>query len=207
MSRVRPPQDEWGRINDLERRVSNLERGNPFQGSTASAVDANGTPRISIGQLTPGVWGIGMYDASGAELVQLDDAGLRVKNSAGIMQAVGGTLFAHESSPVGVSGTAGNVALGASITATIGPSGEAFAMWAGNTTTGAGGGEIFCFVDGVATGAPPAQYSGSASSTVGMIYLFTGLTPGSHTFALYGVAVAGGDNLTMSQATLALQPL
>lgn len=83
MSRVRAPQDEWSRINDLERRITAIERGNALQGTTASAIDSTGQTRLLVGQLSPGVWGVGLFDASGNELVQLDSTGLRSFDSAG----------------------------------------------------------------------------------------------------------------------------
>lgn len=83
MSLVRAPRDEWSRINELQQRLDRLERSSAIQGGTMSAQDANGHVRLKVGQIAPGVWGLQVFDASGNDLVTVDDNGLRSFDSAG----------------------------------------------------------------------------------------------------------------------------
>lgn len=221
MSRVRAPQDEWSRINDLEQRLAKLERGNPLQGTMATAIDNNGVVRLAMGQLGDGDWGIAVYDASGVEQARMGQLnaspeiyGLGIRPYGGAhLQQVGGVI-----GPV-ISPNATNVTSAAytafgspnTITAEIGPSGMAivtvqcdiatggsnFQGFAGVQLDGAGAWTDFVTLSAAATGGAQAQMS------VG--YVLTGLSVGTHTFKI-GYRTANGQ-CSFFNPQFSVQPL
>lgn len=163
-------------------------------------LNASGQEEARLGQLStlPAIYGLGVAPSTGS--------------APGTLQQVGGALFA--SSQPYVTTTAqypGGADLGVSVTAEIGPSGQALGTWLSeiNITNNAAGGLVTALIDGAASGATTADLyiaTGGGQATVGNVWLFNGLSPGTHTFTLLGSAW-NPTGVEFDTANLMIQPL
>lgn len=234
MSRIRPPQDEWARINELEARLSKLERSNPFQGTTASAIDGTGQTRLSVGQVSPGVWGMELLDASGNKILQLDDGGLKqydssarlrvqaghlgdgdyglqVVDTAGNSQEILPAVQQYVDASITISNTAYAVNGGPSVTATVGASGmvllsaSAYIQDLGNGYQGL----IGFYLDGTFQ-RDLLTLNDAASADLGDVdttRIVAGLSAGSHTFELRYKVAGAGQSAAISARSLVVTPI
>lgn len=75
-----PDQGLYARLADLERRLKDLEvtpqLGNTsFREGSLQVLDAAATPRVVLGQLASGGYGIEVFDSTGGRRCQIDDTG------------------------------------------------------------------------------------------------------------------------------------
>lgn len=200
MSRVRPPQDEWARINDLESRVTSLERTNPLQGGGNAVVDANGTVRMRSGPLPDGTFGTVVYAADGTtEMVRLgqlntgpDIYGLGVRPFGGAgLQVVGGQVSVEPDNVTGTTTTSYTVFPGVNgAQVEVGPSGGALVSVRCDISTGGNNyqGNVAVEVDGSGSWFDFLSLSSGATGGVqslsGTTAPWWGLAAGTHTFTL-----------------------
>lgn len=236
MSRVRAPRDDWSRIMDLERRLASLERSNSAQSAGIAVNDTAGNRRLYIGPISAGVWGVQVFDANGVDLVTVDNAGLHVYNAAGIeevragklntgpdiyglgvlpyggthLQQVVGIMSAQGNDTTNVTSTTDTAIVNGSLSAEIGPSGQALITVAAEIATNGVSqeGYLNVYIDGVAD--VPAGLAVSASTAVNVTSSATtvknGLTPGVHTFALK-CHVSSGATCSFYTPVLTVQAL
>jgi hypothetical protein len=179
---------------------------------------ASGIKVIDIGQQTDGTMGLAMYDPTGVKLLELGQLapasaayGLTVRNAAGTMQQVAGILgdFAAGSQST-ASGTLVSFSDGPTVTATIGPSGQALVSIGAYILTSTAGvrNDVVAAVDGVVPrdggGIPLLDIEG-LTSTYGQAVI-GGLTPGSHVFT-HQYYAGGATTATYLHRQLTVVPL
>lgn len=224
MSRVRPPQDEWARINALEQRVTNLERSNQLQSGGNAVVDSSGTVRMRIGPLPDGTFGTVVYAADGtteeARFGQLnagpDIYGLGVRPyGADGLQQVAGVLSDFQSATFLTTSTTWVAPTGVpTVTAEIGPSGKADCTIGAHIATGdvSQEGYVGLMVDGdgpyFTVGTSESVGAGGISSDVYGRFTMDGMTVGVHTFAVWvWTANNASHNVGFSNIALTVSPL
>lgn len=163
-----------------------------------------GSKTTQIGILPDGSEGLAIYDPStSTKVVQLGEInaspvqyGLVVQNSSGVLQQVAGSTVQVIATAVSTSGTGMQDLGGPYVTTNVGPSGDALVTAVVNVSAVNAFGAIAVAIDGsiVVTsvnGATIGIQGGTTTdifSVSGMAVIseiFSGLTPGSHTFAIW----------------------
>lgn len=177
------------------------------------AFGATQHPLLVAGLQPDGAYGLGLYDDSGARAVFLGDQGsglygLGIRNHAsGLIQQVGGAVTVAGADVLGYS-TSSLTATTATVTVTLGPSGQAIVtpslqINASSAPTSYGSCQLK--IGSTSYGAPLIQNAG-AIGTVSSTYL---VAPGSgsKTFTLYVGPRSGTDPIDYQAINLVVQPL
>ena len=181
--------------------------------------------------------GLHFYDTSGNEVVRIDSLGLHVYDdtmteqvAAGLLnsspaqyglgvlpyggtelQLVGGVLEATGANETGVTSTSWTNVSGSTVTAEIGPSGQAQVQVSVQTATGGAGQEGLCGI--VIDGGSPAygtaliDGAGSILASVQSTIVLGGLSAGTHTFGLAVKVLGASANCSFYTPTITVQPL
>lgn len=208
-------------IQDLVRRIEILEaRGRALQNGAITIVDSSNQTRAVFGQLNDGTYGLEIFDSNGnveAKLGQLSISpaiyGLGVLPDGGTqLQQVGGFLNVVVGSVTGATNTTYQ-AFGSpnSVTAVIGPSGQAVVTVQCNITTS--GTNVEGFV-GVKVDSNPfgtfllasAGAAGGVNVQAAASFVQTGIPAGTHTWTL-GYNTANPGTVNFFNPTLTVQPL
>jgi hypothetical protein len=212
---------------DIQRRLTALENftqiGNvSIQKGALQILDPLGRLVVSVGYQPDGSIGIGMYNpATGVRIISLGQTpgelslyALSVLNSAGVLQQVAGTVanVATANQTLTVSGAA-PVAFsdGPSVTAIIGPSGEAeVGLGAFVASDNVTSGFTELAVDGAvwvipSTTTPMLSCAGGNNNSSFGTGLITGLSPGSHTFS-HMYQFFGNSPVIFSERNIVVNP-
>jgi hypothetical protein len=181
-----------------------------LSGTGLSFYNPSGVEEVSLGELSSGLWGLGVLPYGGSQL-----------------QQVGGALSALTADEQQSTASWSNLTGDPSVTVDIGPSGEALVMIGCRISTGGAAnqnmeGVVGVQVDGAAT---PYGYNSSTPLTGPYIYAstaaaggvsvsgtitiqVTGLSAGTHTFSLlYATANISGGSVGFSGRFVTVQPL
>lgn len=190
----------------------------PWVGTTIYGLitfDNVGHPVVVCGLQPDGLYGLGVYDAAGSRTVLLGQqpttgvVGLAVKNSAGVLQQVAGSLASSGSSVFGY-GSATPSATSANITGVpIGSSHLAQVTWNATLLNGTGGpGYVELYLDGAqitTPNRPTISVSPGTQGSVSRSLILDCGSAGNHSFRLYVWTL--GTTFDFINPTLIVQPL
>jgi hypothetical protein len=173
--------------------------------------DGAGHPIVVAGLQPDGLYGLGIYNGSGEREVLLGQQstgiyGLGVRNQDGDLQQVAGALESDGANVIGCTSTS-PVTTTASITAILGPSGQALVtIGAGiNTTTTPGTAQLY--VDGSAAPGHSAITAGTGIIASVQSTFLVAPGSGSHTFDIRVFNPGPGGSTNFTGITLVVQPM
>jgi hypothetical protein len=212
-------------LKAMERRIADLERGErapatSMRGGSFQILDDDGNPRIVLGDLGDGLFGLAALDADGltrARLGLLDtgEYGLGVLNASGTLVNLGDYVFGIRADEVATTEATSSTSLtdlatvGPEVTVDVGPTGKVIVAHTAFIGLNAGGmtGFAAVMIDGVfavSTGVS-TQTAQPIAASAGGTRLVEGLSPGSHTFRMKYSVTSGSANF--SNRGLVVQPV
>ena len=207
-------------LKDICRRLDVLEaRSRVIRAGSLVIQDNNGHNIDVLGQQADGTYGLKAFNSSGTTEVVLGQQadgtyGLKILNDAGVLQRVGGVVAASNAGTIAGSSNTVTIDTATEVTVPISASGQAIVVVSAIIALGAFAhvGFIGCCVDGATS---PFLNQGSlgsglataqTSATITACAVLTGLSAGSHTFAL-GYQNSDVNAIGYSSRFIQVQPL